>query len=134
MFNIFKKQKDVMEMTVPEFAHAHPDLLIIVCDPKTDNIFVGHNDAIVSGKIKSLEGTKMHVVKDVLQHSQFAKSIDPFLTGVLEVLKLPLKAGNQFYQFLDGALFNISKALRKDKPQPGAIPSPFIKEYAGRNK
>lgn len=117
-----------MRETVPGFAALHKDLLVIVCDPKSDNIFVGYNNFVVSAKMKSADGKKTHVVREVLKHSQFDKSIDSFLVGIMEVMRLPLKAGSVFYNFLDGALFNISKALRKKdlEPKPGAVLSPFV--------
>jgi hypothetical protein len=120
---MFTNRKKLNELTVPEFANRHKDLLVIVCDPKTDNMFVGYGGAMVSGKIKSATGEKLHVVKDMLAHSQFKKNINPFLTGIMEIMQLPLKAGNLFYQFLDGAIFNISKVLVK---HPKGIPSPFV--------
>jgi hypothetical protein len=106
------KRKKLNELTVPEFANRYRDLLVIVADPKTDNIFVGHGGKVVSGNIRSTTGKKAKVVKHVLSHSQFKSSIDEFITSLMETLKLPLKYGNNFYQFIDGALFNISKALR----------------------
>lgn len=128
------KSNKVMPYEVPEFAQNHPDLLFIVCDPKTDAIFVGHKGEMVLGNIKSADGKKMQIVKSVLDHSQFAGSINHFITGLLEALQLPLKAGNLFYQFIDGALFNISKALRKEpKPMKGAVKTPFVDEFVGRN-
>lgn len=130
----FKKKKSVTKMDISEFAHANKDLLIIVCDPKTDNIFVGYKDKVVSARMKTADGKRMRVVKNVLIHSQFKKHVDPFLHGIAQALQLPFTKGNQFYQFLDGALFNISKALRKDKPQKGAVPSPFMESKgSGRN-
>lgn len=116
-----------MSYTVPDFAHAHKDLLVIVCDPKTDNIFVGYGDQIVSGRIKTALGKELNVVRNVLDHSQFKENVNPFITGIMEVLQLPLKAGNQLYQFIDGALFAISKALRKDKPPENGVASPYHK-------
>lgn len=124
----------VMPYEVPEFAQKHPELLFIVCDPKTDAIFVGHKNEMVLGNIKSADGKKMKVVRDVLDHSQFKGAINPFITGLLEALQLPLRAGNLFYQFIDGALYNISKSLMR-RPKPGAVKSPFqVGELEGRDK
>lgn len=103
-----------LKKTIPEFLHANKDLLIFICDPKSDNIIVAHKDAIVTGRLKSADGKSIHVVKGVLSHSLFEKNTDLFLSGIAELIKLPMldKAGNEFYKFIDGALFNISKNLR----------------------
>lgn len=127
-------KKKIMSFEVPEFAQKNPDLLIIVCDPKTDMIFVGHKGEMVLGNIKSADGKQMKIVRNVLDHSQFKTAINPFITGLLEALQLPLKAGNLFYQFIDGALFNISRSLMR-KPKPGAVKSPIqIGDLEGRHK
>ena len=136
MFNPFRKTKkedekkhdDLMSLGVPDFAHAHKDLLVIVCDPKTDNIFVGYNDIVVSGRIKSAVGKRMHVVRDVLRYSQFNSGVDLLIAQIAETLKLSLKHGRLFYQFLDGALFNIARTWKhKKERREGAIESPFVK-------
>lgn len=118
---------------VSEFAHINKDLLIIVADPKTDRMFVTYKDKQVNGRIKSLKGKKTHVVKEVLSNSRFKESIDGFIASMAETLDLPLWKGNQFYQFLDGAVFKIGRALqgKADKPpassgKEGMVPSPFM--------
>lgn len=124
MFNLRNKR---IQHAVPEFMHANKDLLVIVCDPKTDTIYAGYKDNFVGGKIKSPSGKKLKVVKSVLKSSLFKDSIDLFITGLVETLKLPVRKGNQFLMFLDGALFNLAKATRKKTKakaqQP--IPSPY---------
>lgn len=133
---IFNRDERAL-FTIQEFAHQNKNLLIIVADPKTDRMFVAHQDRFVNAQIKSPDGKKTHVVRDVVRYSQFHKSIDMFITSLVETLKLPLWKGgaNQFYQFIDGAIFNIAKSLRKPpKPQePGAVPSPFVEAREGRD-
>ncbi len=128
------KKNKLMPFTVPEFAQKHSDLLVIVCDPKTDMIFVGHNKEMVLGTMKSADGKKLHIVRDILNASQFESNINHFITGLIEALQLPLKAGNMFYQFVDGALFNISKKLRKNKIEKGAVESPYKQELLNKDK
>lgn len=111
--------------TVKEFAHANKDLLIIVADPKTDRVFATYKDRFVNGRLKSADGKKTRVVKDVLKYSHFHRSIDQYIASLVETLHLPVLKGNQFFQFIDGAIFNIAKALRKNKPAP--IKSPYVK-------
>lgn len=118
--------------------HEHKDLLLIICDPKTDTIFAGYGDKMVSGRIKTADGKKIDVIRNVLRDSKFEAHSDLFLTGLVEVLQLPVRKGNQFLLFLDGALFNIARALRKrknDLPQKGAVASPFVDSIEkGRQK
>lgn len=111
-------------MSVPEFVSANKDLLIIVADPKTDSIYVAYNNKIVAGNIKSADGKKLHLVRGVLKDSLFRKNIDLFIASIVDTIKLPLRKGNQFFMFLDGAIFNIAKSLAKKNK----IKSPFVPE------
>lgn len=113
--------------SVKEFAHANKDLLIIVCDPKTDRIFATYKDKFVNGTIKSPLGKKSKVVKDVLKYSRFNENVDQYLTAIMETLHLPMWKANHFFKFIDGALYNIAKSLRK-KRKDEPIPSPFAKK------
>lgn len=107
------------------FGHVNKDMLIIICDPKTDRMYAMYQDHFVNGKIKGVMGKKTHVIKDVLKHSLFKKSVDPFIGSLVETLHLPTFKGNQFYQMIDGFLFNIAKSLRR-KREKQAIKSPFV--------
>lgn len=141
------------KISISEFAHAHPDLLIIIGNPKTDQLFAAHKNKFVNSIIRDPKGKRTHVVQEVLSHSLFKKGIDSFIVSLVESLHLPLRHGNQFFNFVDGAFFNIAKALRDERaakrgtvtigtpikpqaPQPshsmpepvaaGGIPSPFM--------
>lgn len=118
-FNDFR-----MAHGVPDFAHQNKDLLVIICDPKSDNIFVAYNDALVSGRIKSIKtNKKAFIVRNVLKFSKFKSEVDGFLGALVETLHLPVEKGNDFLQFLDGALYNISRNLRStEKSTPTAAP------------
>ena len=126
---IFNRNERLL-YTIKEFSHANKNMLIIVCDPKTDRMFVTYKDFYVNGKIKSTQGKNTHVVREVLKNSRFKDSIDGFVGSLAETLSLPLLKANDFYKFIDGAVFNIAKALRgkptRPEPQKGAIPSPFV--------
>lgn len=114
--------------TVKEFGHANKDFLIIVCDPKTDRIFVSYRDRFVNGKIKSTDGHKAQVVKNIVKFSRFDTKIDDFLTSIAETLGLSMFKGNQFFQFLDGALYRIASSLRKKRGPVAQTPvkSPYM--------
>lgn len=123
-----------LRFTVKEFAHYNKNLLIIVCDPKTDRMFVTHKDKFVNGLIKSPTGKKSHVVREVLKYSRFNVTTDMYITSLMETLHLPIWRANQFYQFIDGAIFNIAKSLRKQPTArgEGMIPSPIQVDEIGR--
>lgn len=116
---------------VPKFANAHKNFLVIVMDPQTDRIFVSHRGVIVNGRIRSVKGRTTHIVRDVLKQSRFKFHIDEVLGTLAETLNVPIPKANQIYSFLDGAIFNIGKALAKKKGKkaalapPGRILSPY---------
>ncbi len=131
---IFFSRDAQLRFTVKEFAHSNPNLLIIVCDPKTDQMFVTHKDKFVTGRIKSPTGKKQHVVREVLKYSRFNVTTDMYITALMETLHLPIWRANQFYQFIDGAIFNIAKSLRKSPAGKGEgmMPSPIQADEIGR--
>lgn len=102
-------------LNIQEFCHFNKDLLIIVLDPKTDEMRISYRDKIVSGTIKSMDGKDHHVVKNVLKHSTFEREIDRVIGAIIDVMKLPLEHGSDFFKFLDGALYNISQNLYAKK-------------------
>ena len=127
------------ELTVGEFASNNPDLVVMVLNPKDDTVFVGFKNKVVYAKIKNATGKKVRVVKSLLYESQFKDSMDGILVSLVDIFKVGIRlpAFNQVAQILDGALFNISKSLRKRTVKPatpkGAIPSPFM-DAAGRTR
>lgn len=109
-----------LAFTVPEFAQANKNLIIIVADPETDEIYVTHRGAMVRGRIRSAKkGGKM--LKGLLKESQFNDSSDGLIVGLIDALqvRLTLPAMNEFAKMIDGALFNISKSLRKPAKKSG---------------
>jgi len=102
-------------LNVQRFAHAHRNMLIIVCDPRDDTMFISYRDKNVTGRVSSQDGIDHRVVRNVLKHSTFNREIDRLLGGIIDVLRTPLDIGNMFYSFIDGALFAITKALHQEK-------------------
>lgn len=137
LLGIFKSRGDTLAQTVPDFAHAHRDLILIAMDPKTDEVFVCYQDKAVRGRIRSADGKKTRVLRALLWESQFQSSMDGVLVALVDIFKVGVRlpAFNQMAQTLDGALYNISKSLRKrtkaSAPTNGAIKSPFV-DAAGR--
>lgn len=100
-------------LNVQEFAHANRSLLVMVFDPKDDMMYAAFGDKQISARIRSIDGLEYEVVKGVLTHSSFHEQIDRFLGGVIDVMRTPLEVGKHFYLFIDGVLFQLSKALEK---------------------
>jgi len=131
MKGFFTKDKKKEAIAVGEFAHQNKHLIVIVADPKDDTIFVAYNDNFVSGRIRGMEGDKVHIVRDLMTSARlFDSEIDRFLMGLVEVLKIRrLSAGvNNFLQYLDGALYNISRRHREkaaSEVPKGSIKSPL---------
>lgn len=138
MKNLFsKRDRKAESLAVGEFAHAHKDLIIIVADPADDSIFVAYNDRFTSGRIRTADGKEARIVRDLMSTSKFFDSnIDRFLMGLADVLQVKrLSFGvNNFLQYLDGALYNISMRHRKKQPAAGegSLPSPLQPDAAGR--
>ena len=109
-------RKEYLRRLLGEFAHENRVILLIVADPKSDYLFCAYKDRTVLGQIKTLDGKRMKVVKELLSASslnekKFNTHIAYFTASLIDVLKVGVKSGNQFYSFLDGAIFNIIKAI-----------------------
>lgn len=113
----FERLKRKRMLDVQSFAHANRSMFVIVCDPRDDTMFVSYRDKQVAGRISSMDGKNHKVVKNMLKHSTFEREIDRFIGSLIDVLKCPIKEGNPFYQFIDGATFAIANALNRNKKQ-----------------
>ncbi len=111
----FTKRSARKALDIHEFAQRHRSYVVIVCDPKDDSIHVSYRGRIASGRMRSTDGLNHHVLKNMMKFSTFDREIDRFIGGLMEVIQVPLKAGNVFYSLLDGFLFNISKKIYEDK-------------------
>lgn len=99
-------------VTISEFAHAHPEYLIIVANPKSDRLFMAYKGKHVYNQIKNAEGKELHVVRDMLKRSTFAGSIDHFIVSLVDIFQVSLKHANDFYQWVDGAVCALSSKGR----------------------
>ena len=131
---IFKTNQDVRKeaLEIREFAHARKNQIVIVADPKDDRIFVGYNDRFVTGRIKTEKGDSAKILQDMMKSSAlFDSHIDRFLMGLSNVMRFrKLTHGvNNFLQFLDGALYNISQRHREktktSAKEKGLVKSPI---------
>lgn len=100
---------------ISEFAHSHPELLIIVANPETDKLFMSYGTKHVFNQIKSPEGKELHIVRDLLKRSTFGSNIDHFVITLVDIFQVSLKKANDFYQWIDGATYAISRAVSDAK-------------------
>lgn len=109
-------RKKAREKYIGEFLLDNKRLLIIVADPQTDKLIMGYKGKIVVSKIKNQDGKKGHIVRKMLKHSQFKNNIDQFLQGISDAMQLRIMQNvqnNQFFHWLDGAIFNIANSFKK---------------------
>lgn len=127
---------DYLRAALGDFAHANRDLLIIVGDPKTDEMFVAYKDRMVLGRLKSLEGSGLGIVNGVVRQSaiksKFDTAVDRFTGGLVDLLKLPLtnKAANEFYSFISSVLYNFqdkAKAWTEKREKVEAVLAEGVK-------
>jgi hypothetical protein len=102
-----KQRQDRLQTTLGDFAHENHDLLVIIADPHTDFIFAGFNDQMIFARIKNNRGKNVKVVRDLIRHSKFNTRMDQFIGSLAELLHVSLRHGNEFYKFLDGAVYNL---------------------------
>lgn len=113
MWNFLKQlfsRKLKIAHRVGQFMHDNPDLLVIVCDPKTDSIMTGYQNLITATAIKPdvhNRKTRSKVIKEVLSMSRIDHAVDRFLLQI------------------DGAVWNIAKA-RRDKRAGKQMPSEVV--------
>lgn len=101
------------EDRIGQFIHANRNLLIIVCDPATDKLVMAYKDKVVINKIVGFDKGAKDVVKNVLRKSSFQSNIDKFISSLSQSLELSIKDGSEFFKWVDGALYNISKAIKR---------------------
>lgn len=113
---LFSRQTRV-KMTVGEFAASNPDLLVIVCDPKTDLMQLSYKGKIVADRVVSQEGRKLGVIRKVLNHSLYKKNIDSFIVRLVSQLRYVSKniAADQFFMWVGSKLEDFAKVLRYEK-------------------
>lgn len=97
-----------------DFILKHKKLLIIIADPKTDRLIMSYGGKTVVNQIRTADGRRTNIVKKVLKNGTFKGKVDQFLTSIIESLQVKVEDGNLFYQWIDGAIYNIAKALGKN--------------------
>lgn len=108
LFSYLFSRRTRMTHKIGEFMHQNPDLLVIVCDPKTDVIMTGYRNFATAAAIVPNGKDRAKVVKSVLSMSRLDKSVDRFLLQI------------------DGAVFNIAKATRdkrRGQTPDGVVPA-----------
>lgn len=104
-------------MTVGEFCASNPDLLVIVCDPKSDLMQMSYKGKIVADRVVSKEGRKLGVIKKVINHSLYKKNIDSFIVRLISQMRYVSKniAADQFFMWIGSKLEDFAKILRYEK-------------------
>ena len=100
-------------MRIGEFITKNRNKLIIICDPSNDKCLMAYRDKIVINQIKRSDGKNSYVVKRVLKHSTFQGAIDEFLVALIESFWVKVVDARVWLQWIDGALYNISKLFGK---------------------
>ena len=90
------RRKDFVNQAV-EFLRNNKKALVIIADPASDVVVIGHGDSVVSTRINPIKGHTHRMVKDVLSRVNFEKRITTFLNVI------------------DGALFNFANPNNKLK-------------------
>lgn len=75
------------------FVDEHPDVFVLLADPKTDVIFMAHQGVIAPARILNKDGSRNNIVANALKHTHSDADIDRLLLAV------------------DGGVFAIAKAL-----------------------
>jgi hypothetical protein len=100
---------------ISDFANSHPELLIIVGNPKSDKLFMSYGGRQVYNQIKSAEGKDLRVVQSILRRSTFGSTIDHFITALVDIFQVSLAKGNQFYQWIDAGVYALGPDSRKGR-------------------
>lgn len=107
-----REQKEAaQDIKIGDFILKNKNLLVIVCDPKSDKLLAAYKGKVVVNQIRSAGGKEEDVVKTVLKHSTFKRYIDHLILAIAYSLEMKIEQGNLFFQWIDGALFALSKAL-----------------------
>ena len=114
---LYSNRKKRLAYTVPEFMGANKELLIIIADPKTDEIVVGFNGKLAKVSLSLEGGKKDAIIKKMLKTSKFNENFGAFTVSVAQALfeKTVSKNARIFFSVLDGMLFNINQEIRNIK-------------------
>src|SRR3990167_2959572 len=107
----------LIKMIVGEFAASKPELVVIVCEPKTDLMQLSYKGKIVADRVVAQEGRKLGVIRKVLNHSLYKKNIDSFIVRLVSQLRYVSKniAADQFFMCVGSKLEDFAKVLRYEK-------------------
>lgn len=106
-----QKKEAVKSAKIGKFILDNKNLLVIVCDPSSDKLLAAYKGKVVVNQIRSASGKSEDVVRKVLKHSTFKNYIDHLILAIAYSLEMKIEQGNVFFQWIDGALYAISKAL-----------------------
>ena len=96
---------------VKKFAHDNKELLVIVANPVTDEIFIGFDDVNSFVKFPPV----MRVVEGVLRAGSFEKNIDEFMAGIIRGMGDKKVEGVQFYKVIGGGVHAVGRERAKQR-------------------
>lgn len=93
---------------IKDFLHSHKDLLIMVADPKTDEIVIAYNDqfAVTQYPFESMD---KGIVFNALRESKFDETIDPLMVGIEKATGITVENNQQLSHIIGGSIMNIGK-------------------------
>ena len=107
----YLSRRERLALMLPEFAHKHKDLLIIVADPKTDEIYVHYKDHLVRGQIGDKVGGKnQKIVANMLKFGRFPTVAEKFLLELQASLRGYHKQAKFFFAGLFDSLYAVARA------------------------
>lgn len=112
-----KGRHEYLRTLLGDFAHENKDLFLIVCDPKTDDMFVAYRDKMILGKIKTQDGKSLSVIKDMLNESTMHNGVERFIGALVDTLKVSLTKGNDFYHFVAESIYKIAETIKNKVEQ-----------------
>lgn len=113
LLSIFFSRRKRMSYQIPEFASKHKDLLIIIADPKTDELYATYAGHTVRGQMGEKGKKKQGIIKDILKYGRFKHGIDKFLIEMAAMLHGYRTKAKFFYVALHDALYAIAARKRK---------------------
>lgn len=112
-----------MALTIPEFGHKNRDLLIIVADPKTDEVYFMYKDTVIRGQVgeKTKKGKiKTGVVKNILTYGRFKdkqNGIERFIMELAGAMHFGGSKAKYFFSAVYDGLYAL--AARKRRVEKG---------------
>ena len=113
---LYINRRKRLSYTVKEFMHTNKDLLFIIADPKTDEIYIGYDDRHAKGEML-IDGKKVGIVKKMLKTSKFEENYGAYVSTLASLIfdKTVSRWSRIFLNQMNNMIFNLNKSLRNIK-------------------